>query len=225
MTYPDDRTFQSCLPEYCTSGASPPVSVWEERNYTWTPDKASTPVGPRYVPGSRTHPWSPYEMDDSQVDKQPPPEQVLFALGWDGNASAPGFSASSCRPNLVNHPKHTMSPRDVLQPKSCSESDDSDDTIDRPPPDNPVGPPPKFDAREAKQRNLKSDQKADAARMRIERSCWNCAIVKYRVGGVPLRGMGRPPLTEVFSVTLETNATVVSRCEEYGNATEHTFLT
>jgi len=121
-----------------------------------------------------------------------------------------------------------MSSRKVLQPTSYHESDDSDDTIDRPPPDNPVGPPPTFVAREAKQRNLKPDQKANAALMRTIGSCWHCAILKYPVGSVPARGVGKPPLTEVFSVMLERNATGVSGCgrlQQYGSATEHTSLT
>lgn len=166
-------------------------------------------------------------MDDSQVENEPPPEQVLFALGSDGDASAPGFPAWSCRLKLITQPTHAMSPRDVPQPELCSENDDSDDTIDRPPPDNPVGPPPKLDRKEAKPRNLNPDQRKKAALMRKVKSCWNCSFSKYSVGSVPANAVGRPPLTEVFSVTLETNATVVSRCgriQQYGNATEHICL-
>ncbi len=199
-TYPNDGTFQSWFPEYCATGATPSQRQREERSYTWTPGDASVAATPRYAPGSRTEPWSTYEMDDSQVDKQPSPEEVLFALGSD---AAPGSSASSCRPNLGNQPTHPMSPRDVLQPASCPESDDSDDTIDRPPPDNPVGPPPRFVAREARHRYLNPDQKANAALMRTIGNCWNCALLKYPVGSVPARGLGKQPLTEFSSVMLE----------------------
>ena len=192
ITYPDDRTSQSCLLDYCISGATPSALVWEERLYTGKPDEASTPVIPRYIPGSRPHPWSPYAMDDSQVDKQPSPEQLLFALGSD---AAPGSSASPCRPNIGNQPTHPMSPGNVHQPASYIESDDSDDTIDRPPPDNPVGPPPQFVARRPGHRYLNPDQKANAALMRKIRSCWNCALSKYPVGRAPARGLGEQPLT------------------------------
>lgn len=202
-TYLNDGGFQAWGPEYWAAGADSPEGQREERNYTWGLDETSTPVTPRYIPGSRTAPWSTFEMDDSQIDKQPSPDQALFALDSDANTSAAGFSAPFFRPSLVDQPTHPMSPPNVLQPAAYPESDDSDDTIDRPPPDNPVGPPPNFVTREAGRRYLNPDQKANAARMRMIGNCWNCALLKYPVGRVPTRGLGKQALTELSSVILE----------------------
>lgn len=152
----------------------------EKRSYTWDQDEQTAPAIPRYKPGSRTGPWSAYEIDDNHIRGQPSSEESLFAFEADGNAltSSP-FGSSYCQA-VTDQRTYPMSQPTTLSNASTIRSEDSHDTIDRLPPDNPVGPPPQFVSTRSRQRSLTPAQKANAAHMRIIGNCWNCVLLKYQ---------------------------------------------
>ena len=188
------------------------ASYGEEQSYTWDHNN-SLAVDPRYIPGSRVAPWSTYEMVNSVTQIQPSSEAVLFAFQADDNVA----------------PRITPISSSHQQSESSTVSDTDDETIDRPPPGNPVGPPPQFFMRKNKQRSLNPAQRANAKLMRRKRACWNCALLKYPVK-LPslLVRKSVSSLTALCSVMLGRNAKSADaseRLRQFGNAIEHTFLT
>ena len=199
-----------------------------EPNYTWDPSERIIPMKPRYMPGSRTNPWSPYEMLDRHFQQQPSSDESLFALETSDNASLWAFAASSAAQVLMSPLRHPVSQLAATPSLSPIQSDECDDTIDRPPPGNPVGPPPQLLSQGTKQRNLTPAQREKAARMREYGTCWHCAILKYSVSATPAHDRSDELLTEDYSVILGHHARNVKRCaklRQSQNASETTSQT
>ena len=175
----------------------------EEQSYNGDQGEESMQAIPRYVPGSRTEPWSTYEIADNQIRGQPSSDASLFALEADYNESTWSAFGSSFHQAATDQNTHTMSQLTDLPTASIDQSEDSDETIDRPPPENPVGPPPQLHSRGSRQRSLNPAQRANAALMRLIGVCWNCALLKYPVGTLLLSRRRRPSLTASCSAMLE----------------------
>ena len=178
--YPDGNIYQPQPTE------SDPM-FWQkvEPDYTWDP---SEQLMPRHKPGSRTNPWSAYEMLNHHFQQQPSSDESLFALETSDDASLWASHASSST-QVLTPLRHPVSQPTATPSFSPSHSDECDDTIDRPPPGNPVGPPPQILSQGTKQRNLTPAQREKAARMREYGTCWHCAILKYPVSFIPAHDM------------------------------------
>lgn len=176
----DGSTNYSRIPDNISAAIAP--MHWQQedrRRYTWDQGKQSVPAIPRYEPDSRTGPWSQYEIDNNQMRDQPSSEESLFAFGADVNAFTQSPFVTPHYQAVTEQCIYPMSQATALPTVTATESEDDHDTIDRPPPDNPVGPPPQFVSKGPKKRCLNPAQRANAAQMRNIRSCWNCALLKY----------------------------------------------
>ena len=200
---------------YQPTSTEPDPMDWQEveRNYTWDPSEQLEPMMPRYMPGSRIHPWSAFEMLDSDFQQQPSSDESLFALETSDDANQP------------SHPVSQLTATPYLSP---TQSDDCDDTIDPPHPGNPVGPPPQLLSQGTKQRNLTPAQREKAAHMRGYGTCWHCALLKYSVSFTPAYDRSEELLTVDHSVILGNHAKSVERCariRQSQNASESTSQT
>lgn len=183
------RAFNNPLVDYQASYASsrvldtmPSGQPSGRTNNRWFNGDYPSLAVPRHVPG--LEPWSAYGMSDSRIEEQPSPEELLF-----GPSSESPFLYTSLsnrrKPDVqLRRPSTSSHAFSSSPPSGTSRSDRSDDTIDRPRPDNPVGPPPEFDAsggEQRRRRRLNTHQRANAALRRREGTCWPCALLKYPV--------------------------------------------
>lgn len=180
--FPDGGTILPLPSDQWAAGMMAQNRQRQEQSYRWDFNEQSELAEPRYLPGSRQEPWSTYQMLDSHIQAQPSSDVLLFEPEANSQIWLWKPSGSSSRQTVRDRNARSEFQPTATQSSPTSQSDDSDDTIDRPPPDNPVGPPPQFSEGRSRKRYLNPAQRAKAARMRKERSCWHCVILKYSVG-------------------------------------------
>lgn len=140
------------------------------------------PTLPRHMPGFLAYeePWSPWRMPTDQLQSLPPSDTSLFA-----------DLSAGIHPRVKQSTLGTGPVTGHMDLDTSTQS--SDDTLDKPPSGDPVGPPPhdtspstpQVAASSSSQHRkggrkgpLNDKVKKNAKAMRFTRSCWHCVLMR-----------------------------------------------